>query len=97
MQCERMRAMPMQSQILLLVTNHQIATCQGNAMDTGLRRYDGSVWLGTIFYEHCSNLCVVLFLSRHTDEGRYLLPRRDIFIPWCIHKIATQSDTSPPN
>ena len=77
MQCERTRAVSEQSQILLLGTNRPIMTYQGNTMDTGLRRYDGSVWLGNIFYEHCANLCVVLFLSRHPGVGRGPLPRRD--------------------
>ncbi len=39
-QCERTRAMSKHVRFLLLVTNYQIATCQGNAMDTGRRRYD---------------------------------------------------------
>ena len=34
---------------LLLGTNRPIMTCQGNTMDTGLRRYDGGVWLGPYF------------------------------------------------
>ena len=49
MQCERMRAVSEQLRILLLVTNHSIVTCQGNTMDTGLRRDDGGVWLGPYF------------------------------------------------
>ena len=32
-QCERTRAMSKHVRFLLLVTNYQIATCQGNAMD----------------------------------------------------------------
>ncbi len=46
-------------------------------MVTLLRRYDGVVWLEATIYEHCANLGDVLFFSRHPDEGRGPLPRRD--------------------
>ncbi len=38
-------------------TNRPIVTCQGNTVDTGLRRYDGVVcgW-GSIFYAYCATM-----------------------------------------
>ena len=63
MQCERMRAMSKQSQILLLGTNRPITTCQGNTMVTLLRRYDGNVWVETIFYVYCATMGGSNFLA----------------------------------
>ncbi len=45
-------------------------------MDTGLRRYDGGVWLGTVFYEHrlCLGRGLSSPLARGGAQGRVSVP-----------------------
>ncbi len=54
--------MPEQLRFLLSGTNRPIVTYQGNTMDTGLRRYDGVVWLGSYFCVYCATMSISNFL-----------------------------------